>query len=125
MVSLSKLIVLLVTHVKIPQTLNHVAKAIINLNLAKVSFDCALSQINNFQDHCKICEKGHYCDVTGMTAQQPCEDGTVSTTEGKFKCDECPAGSFCTHSGVGSKIHSSLHTAFIHSLVKTFIAHKL
>ena len=53
-------------------------------------------------DHCKICEKGHYCDSTGMTEQKQCEDGTVSTTEGKKKCDECPAGSFCTHSGHGS-----------------------
>ena len=34
-----------------------------------------------------------------MTAPKPCEDGTVSTTTGQKKCEVCPTGAFCTHSG--------------------------
>ena len=52
-----------------------------------------------FSGHCIDCEKGFYCDAEGMTAPKPCEDGTVSTTTGLKKCEVCPTGAFCTHSG--------------------------
>ena len=68
LVSQSKLIVLLVTLVKILQSNYRVYKDIINLTQAKVDINKSFN-INERQilDECKKCEKGHYCDSIGMT----------------------------------------------------------
>ena len=119
LVSQSKLIVLLVTLVKILQSNYRVYKDNTNLTPAKVDHlpwmvkgNLALVKYI-FLDECKKCEKGHYCDLIGMTIQKPCEDGTVSTEEGNPKCRVCPNGAFCTHSGLGSYLRSKkLYSSF-------------
>ena len=50
-----------------------------------------------------ICTKGYYCEA-GSSAQIPCPSGFYNNKEGQAECLECPLGTYCPNQGTSEPL---------------------